>query len=98
MEIEILERKENPLLKREEISFKIHHPDAQTPSRTVVISKLAAILNADTSKTILKEIQGQFGIQESLGHANVYEDENVALRLEPEHILIRNGLKEKEKK
>ena len=56
MNIEVLERKENPLLKREEITFKIEHSGEQTPSRETVIAKLAAIINAEKQRTVLKEI------------------------------------------
>lgn len=98
MEIEIIERKVNPLLKREEITFKIDHPASPTPSRNAISSKLAAILNADKNRTILKEIKTQFGINEALGFANLYETEEIAKQVEPKHILIRNGLLEKESK
>ncbi len=98
MEIEIIEKKDNPLLKREEIKFKIDHTDSQTPSREVVASKLAAMLNADKNCTVLREIRSQFGIQEALGFANLYSSEDDAKQLEPKHILIRNGIIEKEAK
>ncbi|MHA2252149.1 MAG: 30S ribosomal protein S24e [Candidatus Kariarchaeaceae archaeon] len=98
MEIEILERKVNPELKREEISFKIDHDSAQTPARSVVVSKLAAMLNADKSQTILKEIKSHFGKHEAIGYANLYETEDFALEIEPKHILKRNGLLEEEDK
>ena len=97
MNIEVLERKENPLLKREEITFKIEHSGEQTPSRETVIAKLAAIINAEKQRTVLKEIRSQFGLHESIGYANLYENAEQAILIEPKHILIRNGILEGEK-
>ena len=96
MNIEIIERKENALLKREEITFKIEHLGEQTPSRETVIAKLAAIVNAEKERTVLKEIRSQFGLHESLGFANLYVNGEQAILIEPKHILIRNGLVEGE--
>ena len=49
MDIEIVERKDNPLLDREDISFKLSYDNAATPSREAVKAKLAALLNADVA-------------------------------------------------
>ena len=96
MEITITERKENPVLKREEITFTIDHDGEKTPSRDVIASKLAAIVNSDKDRTILKKIQTQFGKHESLGFANLYSTKEEAMNLEPKHILKRNGLIEED--
>ena len=96
MEIEILEKVENPILKRVEVKFKLSHEEAATPSRETVIAKLAAMLNAERNRTILKKIDGSFGLQYSLGEANLYEDAAAALSIEPKHILKRNALLEEE--
>ncbi|MCE7736254.1 MAG: 30S ribosomal protein S24e [Candidatus Heimdallarchaeota archaeon] len=98
MEITIDERKENPLLKREEITFTITHEGENTPSREVVASKLAAMINADKDRTILKKISTQFGVHEAVGYANLYPSKEDALEIEAKHILIRNGLIEGESK
>ena len=91
MEIEIIERKENKLLHREEVTFRITHTEAATPSRETVAAKLAAIVNSDKDKTILKKIEGEFGLNTSLGLANIYESTEYT-DIEPEHILKRNSL------
>lgn len=92
MEIEILEKVENPILKRVEVKFKLTHEEAATPSRETVIAKLAAMLNADRDRTILKKIDGTFGLQYSFGEANLYDNATDALEIEPKHILKRNAL------
>lgn len=96
MEITITDRKENPLLNREELIFTITHESEHTPSREAVASKLAAIVNADKDRTILKKITTQFGVQEAIGYANLYPSKEDAINMEPKHILKRNGLIEEE--
>ena len=96
MEITITERKENPVLKREEITFTIEHEGENTPSREVIASKLAAIVNADKDRTILKKIKTQFGKHEAIGKANLYPTKEDAFNIEPNHILKRNGLIEED--
>ena len=97
MEIIIIDKKENQVLNRTEVSFKIEHEQEATPSREVVIAKVAAMLNAETDRTILKEIKSHFGVQESAGKVNLYYTAEDALKFEPKHILIRNKLVEADK-
>ncbi len=96
MEITITDRKDNPVLNREELTFMINHEGENTPSRDVVASKLAAMVNADKDRTILKLINTQFGKHEAIGYANLYPSKEVALNIEPQHILKRNGLIEED--
>ncbi len=92
VEIEILSKKENTLLDRDEIKFKVVHEQAATPTRDTVAAKLAAMQNVDRDQTILVEIRSQFGINESIGFANIYKDKAVAMKVEQTYLLKRNGL------
>ncbi|MDH5403937.1 MAG: 30S ribosomal protein S24e [Candidatus Heimdallarchaeota archaeon] len=96
MEIKVLEKTKNPLLSREEITFKIDHENAETPSREGVIGKLAAILNAEKERTILKELNSNFGTNTAFGLVYLYDSADIAMNVEPKHILKRNGLIQKE--
>ncbi|MCY3410318.1 MAG: 30S ribosomal protein S24e [Candidatus Heimdallarchaeota archaeon] len=96
MEIEILEKKTNDLLNREEVKFKVIHKNAATPPRDSIAAKLAAILNSDRSNTILKEVRGEYGVQYSIGYADVYEDAQVINQLVPKYLRKRNGLLKEE--
>lgn len=89
MDIEIIERKENPLLDREEIKFEVTY-DQATPSREVIKKKLAAMLNVDAEITILREIKGHFGKTVSSGFATVYPSYEIAQKVETKPILKRN--------
>ncbi len=90
MNIEILERKENPLLDREEITFELHYDGESTPARLAVQSKLAALLNADAERTIIRKIEGKFGRQVSTGHAYIYPSVEIRDKVEAAHIIKRN--------
>lgn len=98
MEITILEKKENPLLNREEVTFKVDHTDESTPSRSAVVGKIAAMMNSDKERTIIKDIRTGFGVQYAIGHANIYDSLESAKKVEHEHYLKRNGLIEADNK
>lgn len=95
MDIEIIERHQNPSLHREEVRFRVLHENEPTPSRDTVAAKLAAIVNADRDRTVIREVKSEFGLAASLGLANVYESTDF-IRTEPKHILKRNGLIEED--
>ena len=59
--MEILERKENPLLKRVEIKFVWNHPGEGTPTRKdMVIAAAKSEPNADKNLTYIKNVRTVF--------------------------------------
>ncbi len=96
MEIKILDQKANPLLKRQEIRFEIAHATAATPQRDAVRSELAKLLKAPKDRVVLERMHARFGTAVTQGEANVYDTTEAAKSITREHILVRNGLKEKE--
>jgi small subunit ribosomal protein S24e len=98
MEIEVLHRKDNKLLDRTEISFRIYHPDEQTPEREKVREQIAALARTGKETVIIDHLRAEFGKQETTGYAKVYKTKEKALEVEREHILMRNKLIEAEKK
>ncbi len=97
MEIRILDQKANPLLQRKEVRFEIAHPTAASPQRDAVRGELAKLLKAPKDRVVVERMHARFGTAVTLGEANVYESTEVAKSISREHILVRNGLKEKEK-
>jgi small subunit ribosomal protein S24e len=95
MEIEIVEKKENGLLERIEVTFKASHVDEGTPQREAIREKLSALLKAPKERVIVDAMTSEFGRMETLGYAKVYETKEAAMKYEREHILVRNKLKEK---
>ena len=55
MEVEVIEDKVNPLLKRREIRFKVSY-QGSTPNRMDLRSKLTAVLNSDKELTVLDRL------------------------------------------
>jgi small subunit ribosomal protein S24e len=98
MEVQVLAKKENPLLKRTEITFKAIHKSEGTPSRDALRSELAKQLKASKEHVIVDHAASAFGRYETLGYAKVYRSKEEALAVERSHILVRNKLKEPEVK
>jgi len=94
MEIEIISRRENPLLERMEVRFKIVHEKSGTPKRDEVRAKLAEMLSVNKEMLVIDHLEPRFGVNETLGYAKVYKSKE-ALEVERAPVLIRNKLKEK---
>jgi small subunit ribosomal protein S24e len=98
MEISILEEKANPLMKRRELSFEIAHPTAATPKRDEVRGELAKVVKAPKDRVVIERMGARYGTATTRGHAMIYESADAAKSIAREHILVRNGLKEKAEK
>jgi small subunit ribosomal protein S24e len=95
MEIKIISKKENPLLKRKAISFQIEHVQTKTPSRTEVRKAVAKILKTDMGLVYVKKFETKTGTSMAVGIANVYDSVEQAKFVEPEYIIKRNVSVEK---
>ena len=89
MNIEVIEKKVNPLLKRREIMFKVDHEGA-TPSREEVRKNLAAMLNAKKELVIVERMRSEYGKRETHGYAKIYKSEKGLKDIERAHIIQRN--------
>ena len=90
MEIKVLDSKDNPLLSRKEVKFKIDHARETTPKIQDVKQKLAAMLTAKPELLLVDNIQPEFGRSTSMGYAKLYESEDSAKQFEGKHILKMN--------
>jgi len=95
LEIKILEERANPLLKRHEYRFEVAHATAATPPRDEVRTELAKLVKAPKDRVIIERMNARFGTAITRGDANVYDSAESAKVITREHILVRNGLKEK---
>jgi len=94
MEVEIIEKKENPLLERTEVRFKVAFAGS-TPKRSDVRNKVIAQLNADRELTVLDRLDADFGAQRAMGYVKVYANKK-AMKIEPDYKVLRNFPKPKE--
>jgi small subunit ribosomal protein S24e len=92
MELEIVGKRENALLKRTEVRFRVAHPKEQTPKRGDLRQELAKALNATRDIVVVDFVRSEFGRSRSQGYAKVYKSKEDALHTERKHILVRNGL------
>ncbi len=95
MEIRITEERKNPLLHRVEYLFEVAHPSAASPTRPSVRQELAKLLKVPKERLIVEKMAADFGIARTRGLAIAYETKDAVDVTVREHILVRNGLKEK---
>ncbi|MGD0953630.1 MAG: 30S ribosomal protein S24e [Methanotrichaceae archaeon] len=89
MDIKIIEEKNNPLLNRREIVFKVDHESA-TPSRKSIVDRIAATMNSKEGLVVIDNLKTEFGKRETIGYAKIYETEERAKQVERPHITERN--------
>jgi small subunit ribosomal protein S24e len=99
MEVKIVSTKENPLLKRKEVDFRVEQgPKGKTPARLEVKKALAAELKMSEEVVFVKRMRTKTGTNTTVGVANAYETVEQAKFIEPEYIIKRNSPPEEPKK
>lgn len=102
MDIEISEKKQNPLLSRTEVRFTVVHAGEKTPTRDAIREKLAGQLGSKKSLVVVDSMSSAFGKSTTRGYARVYDAPEAIAKNEPFYLLKRNKLEElrpkKEKK
>ncbi len=98
MDLKIIEERPNPLLKRTEYRFEIGHAAASTPNRDSVRAELAKALKVPKDRVIIERMHAKFGVAKSVGEAATYQTKEAVDAVVREHILVRNGLREKKAK
>jgi len=98
MEVKIVSEKENPLLKRKEVYFRVEHSQTgNTPPRLEVRKAVAAVLKKDSDLVFVKKLETKTGTHNAFGVANVYDSVEQARLIEPKYIIERNVPPEKPK-
>lgn len=91
MELIIEKQKDNPLLKRKEVDFRVVYRDTKvTPSRREVREKLSGLLNADIDRIVVRWMKPEFGKMEAKGYALIYESPDDMKAIEEDYVLKRN--------
>ena len=92
MEVKIISSKDNPLLKRKEVKFRVEHgPQGKTPGRLEVKKALAAELKLGDELVFVQSMKTLTGTSTAFGAANAYEKVEQAKLIEPEYIVKRNN-------
>jgi small subunit ribosomal protein S24e len=99
MKVEVTSERQNPMLKRKEISFKVEHGEkGSTPSRAEIRKAVATATKSDESIVFIKKFETRTGTQTAHGTANIYDSVDQAKLIEPQYVIKRNIPPEKEKK
>ncbi len=98
MEVEINNKKENPLLNRTELWFKIAHEATGTPAKKDVREALAKMTNTTKERVVVDQMKTIFGKGETIGYAKIYKTKQDAINVERSAIKLRHGLIEPPKK
>ncbi len=97
MDIKIILKKDNPLLKRKEVQFTVEHKQGRTPLRLDIKRSLAGELQVTDKLVFIKKMKTMTGTSTTVGFANAYESEAQAKLIEPAYIIKRNSPPEKPK-
>jgi small subunit ribosomal protein S24e len=97
MDVKIISKKENPLLKRKEVKFTVVHTQGKTPARLDLKQSLASELQVSDKLVFIKRMKTMTGTNIATGEANAYETESQAKLIEPAYIMKRNSPPEKPK-
>ena len=97
--MEIIERKENPVLDRVELTFQWNHSGEATPSLSQMVDAAAkAEPGADKKLVFVKNVNTRFGMSRTSGMALIYGAAEAA-SIEPDYVIERHkSLNENEPK
>ncbi len=97
MELQIVSKKENPLLKRKRFSLLLCILRCKTPARLDIKRSIASQLQVSDKLVFVKQMHTMTGTNKTVGKANAYETEAQAKQVEPTYIIKRNTPPEKSK-
>jgi len=89
LDIQVIEAKNNAILNRRELVFKVIYDEA-TPTRKSVVERLAATQNSKIGLVYVDSLKTEFGKRETIGYAKIYETAERAKEIERAHIIERN--------
>jgi len=96
MKLKIVSKEQNPLMKRNEVTFSVEHAQTGgTPTRAEVRKQLATLLKTKLELVYVKQLETKTGTMVAVGEANAYDSIEQAKLMEPKHIIARNATPEK---
>ena len=90
--MEVLERRENKLLNRIEIDFRLTHDGKATPSRNNLIELLVKVEPGSKKEfVIVKKVNSRFGKALTTGVAHIYSSDS-GMQVEAKYLLGKHGI------
>ena len=89
--MQVIERKDNPLLDRVEIRFVWDHPNSPTPKLEEMVAAATKMEPGSKSDLVfVKDVSTRFGMPRTIGLALIYGSEEAA-SIEPNYIAKRQN-------
>ncbi len=98
MKVDIESKKQNKLMERTDVTFKVTHDGEPTPARDAIRTSLASAMGVQKERVIVASMSTEYGRGDSMGEARVYDSVEAVKKNEQHHLLVRNGLAQKEEK
>jgi len=93
MDLKILDKKKNELLKRTEVTCDMH--EKTIPSKQLIREKLSALMNTPVETIAITQVKSKFGSAKAKVYARVYSTVADLKKTEPKYIIKRNFGEEK---
>ena len=85
-ELQIVNKRWNPLAEREELDLVLVHVAKPTPTRCEVEEKVADTLGVDKKLVVVTKLLTEYGIGRTRARVHVYKDYQRLQKLEPEKV------------
>lgn len=87
--IKVLEKKQNPLLDRMELSLSVYHPTLGTPNKKEISRILSEQMNTSIENIVIRNCYTRFGTHISTAQAKIYNKKSSLEKIEHKFILAR---------
>ncbi|MCX8196060.1 MAG: hypothetical protein N3F67_03160 [Acidilobaceae archaeon] len=91
LKAEVTAERSNRVIGRREISIKVFHPLASTPSRVELRRRLAEKYGVDIERLYVRSVITGHGAHVSHVVIHIYDSVERAKQFEPEHVIRKNG-------
>lgn len=90
LRLNIASIRDNKLLGRRELVVELLHAGAPTPTRQTVRECVARQLGVSPSAVFIRRVKTEYGIGRSTAEIHVYDNPDIAKRVEPLYVIARN--------
>lgn len=88
-EVEIEHEEKNDLLNRTEMKLRVTHDAESTPDRGTMTDEIASLANVSKDNIIVAKIETEYGKEESIVEARVYDDKESLEKYERDYFKER---------
>ena len=93
MDLKVIDKKRNEVIKRNEVVVQMH--EKMIPAKKQIREKLASILNIAEETLVITKVESKFGSSKAKVYARAYDSPEELKKIEVKYIRERNFGKEK---